>query len=194
MVLFCCVVGVLIWRRVHAILRDVAAIMALYVGARVSLSRWRNVYALTVVNLHIADRSAGRMRKNSSRPPVGDNCSPPSIQIFPMRRPHPFPENFLAVSVGLFECNLVVPEVPLRQLIEEKRGALPAPPLLSASQDMNAVLPVHLFHVFPARDTPRVDPCFVGNVFALDGVVGNAHPLPHSFVFGKVESGFRFNP
>lgn len=86
--------------------------MALYVGARVSLSRWRNVYALTVVNLYIADRSAGRMRKNSSRPPVGDNCSSPSIQIFPMRRPQPFPENFLAVSVGLFECNLAVPEVP----------------------------------------------------------------------------------
>lgn len=121
MVLFCCVVGVLIWRRVHAILRDVSAIMALYVGARVSLSRWRNVYALTVV-IHIADRRAGRMRKNSSRPPIGDNCSSLSIQIFPMRRPTPFPENFLAVSVGLFECNLAVPEVPLRQLIEERGG------------------------------------------------------------------------
>lgn len=194
MVLFCCVVGVLIWRRVHAILRDVSAIMALYVGARVSLSRWRNVYALTVVNLHIADRSAGRMRKNSSRPPVGDNCSSPSIQIFPMRRPQPFPENFLAVSVGLFECNLAVPEVPLRQLIEDKRGALPAPPLLSASQDMNAVLPVHLFHVFPARDTPRVDAGFIDDIVALNGIVRDTHPLSHCFLFAEVEPGFSFNP
>ncbi len=194
MVLFCCVVDVLIWRRVHAILRDVAAIMALYVGARVSLSRWRNVYALTVVNLHIADLSAGRMRKNSSRPPVGDNCSSPSIQIFPMRRPQPFPENFLAVSVGLFECNLAVPEVPLRQLIEDKRGALPAPPLLSASQDMNAVLPVHLFHVFPARDTPGVDAGFIDDIVALNGIVRDTHPLTHCFLFAEVEPGFCFNP
>lgn len=110
MVLFCRVVGVLIWRRVHAILRDVSAIMALYIGARVSLARWHNVYALTMVNLHIADRSAGRMRKNSSRPPVGDNCSSPTIQIFPMRRPPPFPEKILAVSRRLMKAFLAVSE------------------------------------------------------------------------------------
>lgn len=76
----------------------------------------------------------------------------------------------------------------------KEKGRFQPLPLLLASQDVNAILSVHLFHVVPARDTPRVDSCFIGNVFALDGIVGDAHPLPHCFLFAEVEPGFCFNP
>lgn len=109
-------------------------------------------------------------------------------------KPSRFPKIPWPFPFGSPDSSLAVSELPCGSWWTKRKGAFPAPPLLLASQDVNAVLSVHLFHVFPARDTPRVDSCFVGDVFALDGIVGDTHPLPHSFLFAEVEPGFCFNP
>ncbi|MCV5663401.1 hypothetical protein OFN50_30720, partial [Escherichia coli] len=57
--------------------------------------RWRNVYALTM------QRRSQRWTygaKTAYVHQLATILASPSIQIFPMRRPPPFPENFLAVS------------------------------------------------------------------------------------------------
>lgn len=109
-------------------------------------------------------------------------------------KPSRFPKIPWPFPLGSPDSSLAVSVFSLRQLIEEKKGAFPAPPLLSASQDMNAIADVHLFYVIPAGDTPRVDAGFVDNVFALQGVVRDTHPLTHCFLLGKVEPGFCFHP
>ena len=108
-------------------------------------------------------------------------------KFFPCGDPRRFPKIFWPFPVGYPDGFLPAPEFPCGSWWTERKGRFQPPPLLLASQYMNPITGVHLFHELPASDLPRVDTGFVNDVFARKSIVGDPHTLRCCFLVCKVE-------
>ncbi len=93
------------------------------------------------------------MVQNSLRPPAGDDSGVSRYTNFSHEATPPFPENFLAVSVGCPDGFLPVPEFPAGAGGRKERG-VSSPSLLLASQYVNPIAGVYIQHKVSAKQFP----------------------------------------